>query len=399
MIGYVGLFFGRIIKSAISRQREFLADASSVQFTRDNQGIGNALAKIQVHSDHSLLTSPYAEDMSHMCFGQSIKLSFGGLFATHPPLNDRIAALGFTPEILVRSVANKVKNEQVNTEAEEAKKTSPSAQEHLQKIVGAAVAVATIGNVTEQHLHYAQDIRNAIPGQLLNAAHDRLSAPVLLIAMAITESASVESIALMHVERKMGKALSVQLSQLLPLCKQLPATQRLALLNAMRSALEFMTKDQRSVCLNTLRDIVKLDQTVTSFEYVLTSLAQSWLQPKDAQSGATIKRYLDVADELAIVIAMVVRAGRDNADEMEKRYQLAMKVFAVPVRAMAKQFDADALHAALMKLDALLPMLKRPLIQSLADIILADNHVTADESELLRAIAEHLNCPMPPLAV
>ncbi len=399
VIGYVGLFFGRLIKSAISRQREFLADASSVQFTRDNSGIGNALAKIQLHSGQSLLNTPYAEDMSHLCFGQPIKLSFGGVFATHPPLNERIAALGFTPDVLLRSVGQKIKMEQTQAAADEARHVQPQTHETLQKMMGAAAVVATVGNVSESHWRYAQSLHNAIPEALLHAAHDRQSAAPLLMAMAIVESPSVEAIALMHVERKMGASSRAQLAQFLPACKQLPATQRLALLNAMRPALEFMTKTERATCINTLREIVKLDQAVTPFEYVLTSLAQSWLQPKSAYSGASIKRYTDVADELAIVIAMIVRAGRDNIDAAQARYQQAMKVFAVPVRTMATQFDADALHDALLKLDALLPMLKRPLLQTLADLILDDNEVTVDESELLRAIAEHLNCPLPPLLV
>ncbi len=397
VIGYVGLFFGRLIKSAISRQREFLADASSVQFTRDNQGIGNALAKIQVHSQHALLDTPYAEDMSHMCFGQSVKMSFEGIFATHPPLNDRIAALGFSPDVLVRSVATKIKNEKTATDADKAKANAEPTKDKMEKMLGAAAAVATIGQVSDAHLRYAEQLHNAIPPALLQAAHDRNKSPALLIAMAIVESPSVEHIALMHVERRMGEALARDLSTLLLACKSLPASQRLALLNAQRAALEFMNKDERALCLTTLRDIVKLDQTITAFEYVLTSLAQSWLQPKAVHTGANIKRYADVADELAMVVAMVVRASRSSADQMEQAYQQTMKTFSVNIRSRATQFDAEQLHAALVKLDGLLPMLKRPLIQALADVIVADQHVTADEAELLRAIAEHLNCPMPPL--
>jgi hypothetical protein len=370
-----------------------------VQFTRDNHGIGNALAKIQVHSQHALLDTPHAEEMSHMCFGQSVTLSFGGLFATHPPLNERIQALGFSPEVLVRSIGNKIKNEKAAAEAERAKTEAPSGEEKLQKMVGGAAAViATVGTLNDTHLRYAEQLHNAIPPALLAAAHDRLQAPALLFALAIVESPSVETIALMHVERRMGKDTARVLSSLLLACKTLPAAQRLALLNAMRAALEFMNKDQRELCVTTLREVVKLDQTITAFEYVLTSLAQSWLQPKSVYTGASIKRFGDVADELALVVAMVVRAGRSNAEVMEQHYQQTMKTFAVPVRSRTSQFDAEQLHAALCKLDGLLPMLKRPLIQALADVIMVDGTVTTDETELLRAIAEHLNCPMPPLA-
>lgn len=84
-IGYIGLFFGRLIKAAISRQREFLADASAIQFTRNPFGIGGALFKIGQLNQRSHLTSNHAEEMSHMCFGETLKVNFASLLATHPP--------------------------------------------------------------------------------------------------------------------------------------------------------------------------------------------------------------------------------------------------------------------------------------------------------------------------
>src|SRR5437016_14073997 len=90
IIGYAGLFFGRLIKAAVSRQREFLADASSVQFTRNPEGIAGALDQIRSSTSGALIDSRHAEDMSHMFFGQGIRLWAGGLLDTHPPLEERI---------------------------------------------------------------------------------------------------------------------------------------------------------------------------------------------------------------------------------------------------------------------------------------------------------------------
>src|SRR5262245_13975953 len=90
IIGYVGLFFARLIKAAVSRQREFLADASSVQFTRNPDGIAGALDQIGVAAQGSLIAERHAEDMSHMFFGQGITVRRSGLFDTHPPLEERI---------------------------------------------------------------------------------------------------------------------------------------------------------------------------------------------------------------------------------------------------------------------------------------------------------------------
>ena len=102
-VGYVGLFFGRLIKASVSRQREFLADASAVQYTRNTVGIAGALAKIRGSSLGSLLVGQRAEEMSHLCFGSTLTTAFGGLLATHPPLDERIARIDPHFEVKAKS--------------------------------------------------------------------------------------------------------------------------------------------------------------------------------------------------------------------------------------------------------------------------------------------------------
>ncbi len=91
VIGSLGVFFGRLIQAAVSRQREFLADASSVQFTRNPAGLSGALQKIGGYG--SLMESPHASDASHLFFASGLTDSFFGAMATHPPLDARIRAI------------------------------------------------------------------------------------------------------------------------------------------------------------------------------------------------------------------------------------------------------------------------------------------------------------------
>ncbi len=93
LIGWVGVFFGRLIKASVSREREYLADASAVQFTRNPLGLAGALRKIGSLGAQGLIASPRAETASHLFFAQAVRSRFLGLFATHPPLADRIRAL------------------------------------------------------------------------------------------------------------------------------------------------------------------------------------------------------------------------------------------------------------------------------------------------------------------
>src|SRR5690606_28971990 len=90
LLGYIGVFFGKLIKAAASRQREYLADAAAVQFTRNPEGIAGALKKIGALGAGSRIVHPRAEELSHLYFASGLRSSFAGLFATHPPLVERI---------------------------------------------------------------------------------------------------------------------------------------------------------------------------------------------------------------------------------------------------------------------------------------------------------------------
>ncbi|HTL28953.1 MAG TPA: M48 family metallopeptidase, partial [Tepidisphaeraceae bacterium] len=92
-IGYIGVFFGRLIQAAVSRQREFLADASAVQFTRNPSGIANALKKIAAASAGSQVDNAQALGTAHLFFASAFRVGFVNLLATHPPLVDRIKAI------------------------------------------------------------------------------------------------------------------------------------------------------------------------------------------------------------------------------------------------------------------------------------------------------------------
>src|SRR3972149_6509467 len=106
LIGWIGVFFGRVIKAAVSREREYLADAASVQFTRNPEGIGGALYKIGQTT--GMISNRDAQDLSHMYFSASVGKAVSRLFATHPPIDDRIKrVLGDRGLLFIRSQAKK----------------------------------------------------------------------------------------------------------------------------------------------------------------------------------------------------------------------------------------------------------------------------------------------------
>jgi len=418
VIGYVGLFFGRLIKSAISRQREFLADASAVQYTRDNAGIAAALSKIKLASSGSRLQSAQAEDISHLCFGESVKVAMSGLLSTHPPLDDRISALGFTPAVLARRLASQQEDSPQAPElaahyaASAATGTTAAAAALSDAGVSALArsgtggsaaareAVASVGTVTPSHLDYAQHLLAQLPAPLREAAHDRSQVGALILALLLTESASQHAAALALIGSKLGEPERKQVAGLLPAAHALPADSRLALITSARPALEMLQPEARQLLLTTLLAVARLDQTITPFEYVLSALLRHWLQPVSAAAtaGARVKRFTAVSAELSLVIGLVVQASGSRVDEISTQYRQALASFGIHAPAeLPREFDAIKLDQALLTLDRLTPLLKKPLLSTLAELTLADREVTVSERELLRVIAERLNCPMPPL--
>ncbi len=186
-IGYVGYFFGNLIKAAMSRQREQLADASSVQFTRNPDGIGNALKKIGGGYTGSRLASPHAAESSYMCFGEAIPLAFSGLFATHPPIEERIRAVD--PAWDGRFLAAPRLDGQDEQDAVE--QHAPIDAMGLAAGLAAAPGgvriaaddvTARAGTVAPDHVAYGAALLARIPAGLLDAAHEPFSARAVALA-------------------------------------------------------------------------------------------------------------------------------------------------------------------------------------------------------------------------
>src|SRR5213075_3267859 len=103
-VGWNSAFFGRVIKGAVSRQREFLADAAAVQFTRYPEGLANALKRVKASPEKSIIHSPRAEEASHIFFCNGIEDDRIWMTSTHPPLEERIKRIqtmmgeSFVPE-------------------------------------------------------------------------------------------------------------------------------------------------------------------------------------------------------------------------------------------------------------------------------------------------------------
>ena len=209
-VGYVGMFFGRWIKAAVSRQREYLADASAVQFTRDPQGIGGALKKIAVYSDSSFLNTD-TEEISHMLFGDGRKMM---MFSTHPPMNERIKRVdpGFQPEDLDR-LAARIQRDQLkarkNAEREQRETTEPK-----KGMFDAGNIIDQIGKPDWDRMLVAASIAASIPDNIAGAAHSTEWAPEVLFYSLLDADEEVREEQLLVVAKKMGGDSEAQVRSL-----------------------------------------------------------------------------------------------------------------------------------------------------------------------------------------
>ena len=201
IIGYVGYFFGRLIQAAVSRQREFLADASAVQFTRNPTGITGALKKIGGYAIGGNMINSHAGEIGHLFFAQAFESNFGGLWATHPPLGERIRAVDptwdgklFEPETLVdittASSATAGFGGGTRYPASETLQRVHDAQPNLPppRVIAPvafkpAAVVSDIGALTESHFRHAQLLLDSSPASLREATRDPLSAQVLVYGL------------------------------------------------------------------------------------------------------------------------------------------------------------------------------------------------------------------------
>jgi len=416
IIGYIGLFCGRVIKAAISRQREFLADAASVQFTRNPEGIASALYKIaNIHDGSRLVSTYHAEDINHLCFSESVKMSLSSLLASHPPLPERISAID--KSLLVRFRSRK--NAQKNQNTKQPKSTQSHSTVHTDNILeknqlSSSFAdssvpftdpinkpVLPVGIVSPAHLDYAIKLLAGIPDGTKNLAHDPVSAKTLLISLMINETASELHSTAINLLSDTGKAsLSAGYSAgVNSLISGITKQQRVPLIEMAIATIKPQSQKLKQDLIKDLITLANADSKFTFFEFSLITLVKQQLSP---QHGKKIKSkyhsYKNVTQEIALIIKLFATAASQNQQVREKLYNHAMQSFSADIKwDNTLKTKAENISHSLNKLRIISPLLKQPFLESCAECVMADKKVNPREYELLRLVATVIDCPMPPL--
>ncbi|MBH8560936.1 M48 family metallopeptidase [Nostoc sp. CENA67] len=396
-IGSIGLFCGRLIKAAISRQREFLADASAVQFTRNPDSIRGVLQKLQ--QIDSRLISPGAEAASHMFFSNALNPSFWEeMLATHPPLTERIRRIGGLK-------ARNLKTMPAST-------TGSHYQESLTMgFAGGGGANATpeqivnqVGTVAPENFAHAQTLLSQLPESLRLGVREQQSATAIIFALALeTNNLPVQ-------ERQIAWLREVQPAELVEKTlefssqiSQLDPTIRLPLVDLTVPALrQNSAKECQRLC-KCLQGLVIASKSSSLWNFVLQLVLWHRLQPYINAASATTIEFTSIEQiwpDSILVLSALARVGQSQPDAIA--YAFRSGVFRLPKAGQQEKPDTainsnfTEVKNSLERLRLASPKLKQALVDACAHTVLVDNKVTASEADLLRAIAMTLDCPIPP---
>jgi len=396
-IGYIGLFFGRWIKAALSRQREYLADASAVQFTRDPDGIGGALKKIAVYSDASYLNTD-TEEVSHMLFGSGRPMA---LLSTHPPLNDRIARVDpdFRPEDLERLAAS------ILAKQDRRRKRADSDRRKEERRASGATFDAgrifeQIGRPDWDRMLMAAALAASLPRDVRRAAHSTEWAPEVLFYTLLDRDASVREQQLLIIAQRMGADSEAQVRALLQAAGLPAAEQRLPLLEIAFPALKRRPPDFVTRVLDTVKALTGADGRVDVFEFLLARVISQHLWESynpDRVRLAGNKNLSACREEAARVMAVLARHGQQDEEAALAAFRVGWASLGFDDGAALPNTDdwAAALDSALPALDRLKPSEKARLVDALAAVVTHDGRMLPIELELLRVICDLIHVPLP----
>ena len=430
-IGYIGVFSGKLIQAAVSRQREYLADSSAVQFTRNPAGIAGALKKIGGAS--SRIEDHHAQEAGHLFFANGLTRPFAAVLATHPPLAERIRRLdpGFTGELpgaaagehaaggrqrelALSGLAADVSSRGDAPAAAPAPAGTPAdgpppgpaaegAAPSAPAPVSGAALLSSIGTPQPEHVLWAGRLLASLPDSVRAAAHEPARAPSLLYALLLNEGA--DALAQQEVLTAYGPDLVERVAGLAPAVRRLGQGARLPLLDITLPALRELDDEQRQAVYGTAQRLVAADERLDLFEFALLHVLRRQLIPPDhgrrTPEPQTVRSLREVQDEVSVILSAVAWSGAGDSTGAQAAFEAgadSLRRQAGPLELRPRAgIDLAATDAALDRCRGVLPTLRLRIMEAASLVAAHDGRIHAQEAELLRAVGEAMDCPMPPI--
>ena len=399
VLGFVGSICGNLIKAALSRQREYLADASAVQFTRNPGGIAGALKRIGAAVSGSKIEHQNASEISHMYFATGLWEGFSGLMATHPPLPKRIIALdpnwsGNFPAMPKIPIALA----EVSGAANFVGASATSDEVPVQVVENAADHV---GNPQEIHRQYAFELVRTLPEEVVDAVHETYGARAVIFALLLDENQEVRNVQMQALQQTTTPDIVELTRKLAPTVGKLDERVRLPLVDMSLSALRAMAKSQYIEFTAAFKKLIEADRRLGLFEWTLARVLLRHLHPQFDEAAAPRIAYYGLqrlGEPCSVLLSALAYAGNEIDAAREAFAEASTHLPKVKLELLPTgQCNLQHLDKALTELAKVSAKHRERLIDACAAAICADEEVKIREAELLRGISDMLDCPMPPL--
>lgn len=416
VVGYTGTFFGNWIKSLISRQREYLADASAVQFTRNREGIANALKKIGGAIPGSALLAASVDEYSHAYFAEGDRAAKFFVFSTHPPLKERI--LRIQPDWDGKYIFDQrrtVREQRVEAEREALKQQQVQARKQQAAKIGTALAAGvtlneamnvldTLGDISQKQVDVAQFWQQSLPAAVREHADNPYGAQALVLALLLAEETEIESKQYQVLDEIIGELHARNVRQVRLLLAEQVHTQALPLIDLTLPTLREMTVAQFHRFKQCVHKLVNADDKLDLREWIIQRVVLQHLDEHYGIRKKPLARFFVLGSaKQAIEIMLSMLAYLEHIDEAD-----ALRAFAGAKRAIGAgalqilpkaKLSTALLDMAMDDLVLLKPPLKKRVLQACVSCIADDGKLSLPAYELTRAIASCLDCPMPPISL
>jgi hypothetical protein len=407
-LGYLGVFFGNLIKSAIARQREFLADASAVQFTRNPPGLAGALKKIGGLAGGSRLLSPHAHEASHFYFSNGLKNSFFGFLSTHPPLLERIRRLepsfsGEYPEIEAPVIPGSPREKTLPVVALSVEPASK--REFMILPASPKQFAASIGSLTADQIDYAAKLRSRVPEPLGEAIKEPAGASAVVLSLLLDREESVRKLQMDRLSKDAPPAVFGEITKLSPVIRSLEPAFKIPLMDWAIPALRQLSESQYRQIHALTETLISADNQVDLFEFCLQRMLHRYLDgqfSKVQPPGIVYFKTEKVLPEALSLLSALAWTGNDSEPDASEAFRNGARQLNLSeprdfaLEPKEESLDTGRIGRFLDQLCLAGPYVKKNLLFACAHTVAADGKILASEYELLRAIADSLDLPVPP---
>ncbi len=405
IVGYMGMFFANLIKAALSRQREYLADASAVQFTRSPLGIAGALKKIGGDEDGPELQNPMVEEISHACFESGVHYRFfDDWFATHPPLDERIRKLDpawngvFPAPERINQVDAELSERRRHQQNEQLTQVTQVAT--LFTLGAASQKIGADAQMQAERLQAASALIDSVPDYLRNASEEPFGARGLIYALVLSPKPEIRQKQMQWLQKQAELGVAMFAEQYVDALSGLPDNMRLVLVDMSMPALRQLSARQYQLFKTNLQQLIGSREQTGIFEWALQMIVIHGLDAHFEHKIGGRSRFGSfgaVRDELNLMLSFLVLNSHDSKMTALHAFKAANDELPDVELTLdtSAHLDFEQLERALQRLSQLTPLLKPKLLQACVASVAHDDKITATEMELLRAFSTLLGAPMP----